>query len=1604
MKNVVFSLFVLIGLLIGSAPSFAQVKLSDDPAQFVTDIKTAFISSKNPQIMQTGSSFEAIWTSGGITEAQKKKIIKITQTLQRKKYKINPHFNHFIGSINAGVSNQLATGQQLDSLLYVSERVIDNHTQKQVEIYLNTILDFLSKKALFYSSYNHVKLVSGSFGFGYGESFEDTPVEVVKADTAKNNPATTDPFSDWDTPAETAVENWDTGFETEPSANITPQAPVQPVPDVEIPTIQGPYIKLKNAEILIGTKFDSTNVSQTNGYLLIIPRVFSGENGKTNWNSTGLLNVSCSLKKYVFNVTKPELIAIGASLNYPAKIDKAVEGVYQYKSVKRKDSLDYLFPRFASFYGGVSVKEIGEDLIYTGGFSLIGKKIYSTSLDDSRAKIEVISGGIKKFMAISNQFELGNKDINSPLVAIVIYQNQDSIIHPGISLNYHKSEKRLKLITQNTGFKQTPFVDTYHKMEILAEMLRWDLNSANIDFTMISGRSESPAKFSSNEYFDEAFFDRLKGIYNFHPLQMAIIYSKNSKKKEFFADDMSRENKLNPATVRSAMREIGKLGFIDYDKDKGSVKISPKGWHYFVSKSGKKDYDQINILSKETNLANGTLNTTTNELTIRGVDQFPLSEKLDIYIKPKNKEIKILKNRDFIFDGVLVACNMLVFHGRNLRFDYDSFFVNMQNIDSLKLRVRTNEKDKNGKRIIRDLSSQIESAAGLFYINKTFNKSAKKYYPEYPIFKSYQGSYVYYDDPKIFNGVYGKRAYFEIPPFTIDSLTVYDEPEFDGTFRSDGIFPDIKERLKVMEDLSLGFEHKIPVAGYPVYKNKGRFFKSFKLSNDGIRGTGQLEYLTGKYKGEDFVFYPDSLQAVGTFAEVKESNLNKAFFPDAVVGQYDMRWLVRNDSMIVHNVSEPFQMYSGTVQFSGKALITPGGMHGEGTIDTRGSESSSLEISFKQQEYQARGSYFKVLSQDPKKPAVECKNVQLDFNFKLGHAYFNPELIGTASNEFPYLQYKSSMEGGDWDLTKKIISFKKPESDALSSSYFLSVHPEQDSLSINATSAIYEIDKQILTVSGVPYVFSADSKIIPDKNAVIIRENADMDELKNSKLQIDSTNKRYNLYNGSIKVFSRKEFKGEALYNYYNSDSTKFVFKFKNFRFIDVTDPLALKGETDTQESQETEKKSKKREKAKDAKNYHTVANTMIMESDTVRLAPKIIYRGDCQLRADKNALVFEGDVKLDLKAYKGAEQWLKYVNNGDTDDIGINIKDAKSQEGDPLTTGLYIDANTYKMYSTFLSRNNNVNDKKVFVAADNFNFDNSAAVFRIGDPEKMANKKREGNVFSYNDKKEQATYTGKINLFDNMKDFEVNSAVNGEAQIDSGSYKFNTFLSIKMNLPPAALDAMTENIKFIASSFSNEVSFEGKDSLIALKLADVSGNKAAESFIKSNAMENKPLFEFGKNLAECVNFSEVNFKWSQKYSSWFSYGKIGLASVLKKECNYKIDGFVEIKKTPNGDIFYAYLEPSPGNWYFFTFEQNKLAVVSTDTKFNDLINAKSKGEQTKGRFYFIVADQLEKSLFLKDFYKNYLGQEYKEEIIQEAPPEEAPAEEEPKKKSEEGF
>jgi predicted DNA-binding protein len=1597
-KNTYFHFLLMLTL--GASSLFAQQQISGDVAKLNTELKALMAGTKNLEAVKYATEFEGSFAQ--LSEAQKAKVAKQLAGMQKKKLKAVPSLSNYIYAMSKAVKSGMAAGVKMDSLLIMNDQSLENmKTPKEMDNYFSALGDFFEYKMLNMTNTTFAKLGATSVSFRYikEKSEEELPDTTEKAAELKEDQKKL--FNEWDN-SQTFEDNFTGTFDESTSTPVSAASFVDVPP---LPILVGPIISFANSSITLGNRNDSVTINNTSGSYSISQNVILASGGKTDWSRLGKPSIVAEFAKYTINPKSSEIEAYDVTLNYPEVLENTVKGVFNYKCLKQKDSTK-TYPRFMSYTGGVGVKNIGENIKYTGGFSLKGTNVLSTSLDESNAKIEIFKGDKKVITALSHMFELGNSDITAPLVSVILFLENDSITHPGVSFDYEKASRTLKLKNQSNAFGKTPYKDTYHKLEVLSEYVVWNLDKPNIDFSMITGRAESPAIFTSADYFNDKEFNNMKGIYKFHPLFIINTYMRETRTKngEVSASALAEKYNINQQTFHNAMVSLNRKGFIDYNK--GNIKMNTKGYHYIKSKEGVKDFDQINILSKEKSKANATLNLENMEMTVRGVEKFFLSEKLNVFILPENKEVRIQKNRDFKFDGKLLTSDMLSFYGKDMRFDYDSFYVDMKTIDSLKLRVRTKEKDASGKFIIKDLKSQVESASGDLFINKTMNKSAKKSYPEYPIFKSKKGSFVYYDKPYILNGIYAKQVYFEVPPFTIDSLTVFTEPVFDGTFKSNGIFPDIKERLRPnQEDLSLGFDHKIPKDGYKVYNGKGKFYKSFSLSNKGIRGDGDLEYLTGKYKSNDFVFYPDSLHSVGSSAEIKEGEINKVQFPDLISGEYDLYWLPKNDSMMVTNVSQPFKMYNKTVDWNGKLFVTPAGLKGEGTVDTRGSETSSLKYKFGKDEFDAREAFFKINSNDASKPAVEAKNVKLEFNLKKGHAFFTPEIAGSAANNFPYLQYESSMEGGDWDLTKKVITFKKKDDADIKGSYFVSSHPLQDSLIFNATDAIYEMNKQTLTVNGVPFIYIGDSKVIPEKGKVVINENADMQELTSAKIVIDSTKKKYHLYDGKVKILSRLRMRGEAKYDYYNIDSAKFVLKFSDFYYRDVNLPrptaeeIAAQDELIEKEVEETEdvvldtkaaKKVAKKKKIKERKNkkkinesFHLEAIAQIAETDTFRLAPKIFYQGSAIIRADKPNLMFDGQVKMDLQAYRGLQQWLPYKNDGETDNIAIDVRNAKADDDSPLFTGLFLDNSSLKLYSTFLSLKHYPEDQMVFEAKDNFAFDNKKSIFRIGDLPKIDGKKLQGNVFSYFDKKGIVSYTGKLNLLPENKDFMIKTSTLGTGLVDSSFYNFNTFMALTMNIPAKALEIMGTNIRIMAVAVGAPPAYINKDTM-GFKIADIYGEKSGQSFVKTMTIGNRPLFEYNKKMGTAMNLNEVDFNWSNKFSSFYSTGKIAISNIYKTDVNFKVNGFCEVKKSPNGDIFTLYLEPTPTSWYYFNFEANKLSIVSSDENFNTAIRSKSKGEQSGGKYSFVLAEIEEKSLFLKEYNQNYFGVDFKEPEIEE--------------------
>ena len=85
--------------------------------------------------------------------------------------------------------------------------------------------------------------------------------------------------------------------------------------------------------------------------------------------------------------------------------------------------------------------------------------------------------------------------------------------------------------------------------------------------------------------------------------------------------------------------------------------------------------------------------------------------------------------------------------------------------------------------------------------------------------------------------------------------------------------------------------------------------------------------------------------------------------------------------------------------------------------------------------------------------------------------------------------------------------------------------------------------------------------------------------------------------------------------------------------------------------------------------------------------------------------------------------------------------------------------------------------------------------------------------------------------------------------------------------------------------------------------------------------------------------------------------------------------GYVEIRKATTGDVINIYIETAPDNWYFITYEDNRLGMESSSDEVNAAVRKKSKGElPDRSKFFVVEAEPIEKQRFMKHFKENYLG------------------------------
>ena len=1206
------------------------------------------------------------------------------------------------------------------------------------------------------------------------------------------------------------------------------------------------------------------------------------------------------------------------------------------------------YPRFVSYRENVDIKGISDEkLSYNGGLGLRGNRLYSASMMGGTATIEITGKHNSKLKVVTRSFQLQDSVILAKRAGVIIYHGKDSIYNPAVRFRYEPKAHQITILKDDGNYKDLPFSSSYFKSDFTADMIKWDIDRDSLDISILSAKNKVPSKFESQEYYNNKKFESLVALYGFNPLFMAVGHARKINANEFYATDMAKKLNQKPEKIQGAMRGLMKDGFVDYNGQTDIVRIKRKGYHYVLSKQDRKDFDNIVIPSISPSAPNATFKLATNEIVIRGIEKFFVSELLDVYIKPRKREIVMLENRDFRFNGLINAGNFQ-FIGEQFRFNYDSFLIRLPKIDSITFNIDA-PGEESGRDVKLGISNQLRETAGVLYVNKPNNKSARKMYPEYPIFKADVGAVVYFDGAEILDGVYDKSIYFTIPAFELDSASSSDPNviRFKGVFSSSGIFPDFEEELIIMPDNSLGFEHKLPYVGFKTYNGTGTVYNKITMDKQGLRSSGKVDFLTSTLFSDDFVYYTDSVTTNGESAEIKPQTIEEVSYPKAAINNYRMLWFPKSDSMFITSKEEPFQMYDNTATLDGTSLITLKGFYADGTLSTRGSESVSKYFQMTENQIAAKDAYFEVQSSDPEKPSLAAQGVSLNFDLETNLADIKSDQEAGSLLDFPFTQIRTSIGEARWDLEKKIISMNKPEDVDIDQSYFYTTRHEMDSLVFNATGAIYDIDKLEMQVSGVPFMNVADARIIPDSNRVFIRENAEIEKFNNARIVLDTINEYHNLYNGNIKVTARHAFDGDAIYQYVNANQDTFEISFKNFLLV--------------------------RDKKLKGNQIFTAATGEIGESDNIYIMPGTLYKGDVTLFANKRILQMNGFIKLDLKSMQDNDSWLAHSSDSEVQELAINVSEAVSETGQPLTSGINIDPDTGELYGTFISEKKSTGDHEIFNARGLFSYDSVNTEYKVIDPNKIKGNSYSGNIFSYNDNTTDIRFEGKINLLYPKTQIKTLMSANGKGNLKEKNIAMNTFQAFEFDIPSKAMESMALNVGDIIARVGAPPATTDRSSLL-YKLADAVGEREAQEYQQRSTTEFISLASISSALARSLVLSNVNMKWSPVFNSWYSVGKIGVANILDSEINGKLEGFLEVRKLEGDEEFHLFLKASPTTYYYFGYVENRLYTFSSNEGFNAEIIKNSKVFKSGIGEYAFANTDIEYMLeFIDRFRKDYM-------------------------------
>ena len=1261
---------------------------------------------------------------------------------------------------------------------------------------------------------------------------------------------------------------------------------------------------------------DSISIEKTKGYIDLLSNKWYGVGGSCDWTKHRISKDSIwvSLNKYFIDLKKRDFEAYNVELkgglqhNQEHLIGRYFDGL---SSSPNRESA--IYPTFISNKDSVYYYSIFEDVDAKGCLELSGNRMIIFGKQQQDIQLVFYENDQAFVEATAKRFKIKESRIFSEKAKVKISWNNDSIVHPQLKLFYDNTNKNLSFERVKINFGLSPIRSSYHQLDCFFDRMVWNRDSASLFFLNNGDSKPYPAVLESFDFYHESRFEDIASLGTRYPLFMLRTMSReNDDQNEFILEDIAKYYNCSINDADILMTDFTVLGFVDYNRDENVIHLNEKLFHFLDAKLEKRDYDRLKIVSSVTDKPNAKMDLKSGALTVTGVNIVELSDSNQVSVFPYGGDLVVNQNRDFTFDGV-VETGRFALYGKNINFVYDSFELSFNSLDSFQYAVPSDLYDSIGRPIDWAVNTVISDLVGTLSIDAPNNKSGLKDYPDFPKLKSIKDSYIYYDNVK--DGVYDRNLFsFKVDPFQLDSLLFIDtySLEFPGHLNAPSIFPLFLDTLTLNDDLELSFIHEIK-SKYSVYQEKGFFTNKLYLNNSGLSGEGTIYYLNSVTETDSVYFYPHQVLASANNYQISEQ-ISPSNIPKISVLNANIDWRPYLDEMTSSNGFELFKCYQDNYDFDGSIILSPNDLYASGEFYYDKALFASDYFVFQSADFTADSSLFILFEKDGVDKVLIGRHLFSTLDVDEGFGSFET-LTDSSGVELRKNMYELKFDLMEWDRSNQSTYFTQ-YGDV--NGTLLSLDPCQDSLKINAVHAQYDLSNSNLNVNGVSQILMSLATVIPDSSNVHILANGEIDFLENASFSVHSrTATQYDFYNAELYIHDANNFSGKATFDYVDSEGINQAIDFSNL----VMNNQVLNGKSS------------------------------IEEVDSFYLNPYYSFKGNVIIDSSKDYLLFDGETRIHLSCDKLNKSWMPFNSYVDPDNVIIDLKtDKKRTKKKPLYSGILLGTNGY--YPSVLGHSKKIKDFELIGAGGYVNFDEYDKAYIIASKKKIKDRSTFGNItFYYPD--ECILYSeGEINLG------EHSGLLNFEAFGFLLSDMNKETLSGTIDL---SLDFLLHHkvVNMIITAIYNSTLTEVVDQSSLLHQEMLEHQLGRRLLKKYNLKKANGKRFIPSSFEHTFYFPQLNMNWNSATSSFISDFELSINNIDGHKIDLMVPGVIEIQPRLSGDKISLYIEVSPGQYFFFTYQKGIMNIFSSDKAFNTLVSnlpnrlKKQRGKRKLGGFRY---------------------------------------------------